>query len=132
ARTEFVQVLQDVLNDLAGAPHPIEVKLFGDDYTVLRQKALEVCERIHGVRGLVDVYPGFEGPAPELRFRIDPDAAARAGTSAVESSAALDVSLHRQVASLIRRADRPLGVRVRYPDDVRFNVERVTQLPLIL
>jgi Cu/Ag efflux pump CusA len=34
-RVEFVQVLQDVLNDLAGSPRPIEVKLFGPDYTKL-------------------------------------------------------------------------------------------------
>jgi len=132
ARTEYVQVLQDVLNDLAGAPRPIEVKLFGDDYRVLRAKALEVVERIHDVRGMVDLYPGFEGPAPELRFRIDPDAAARAGTTALEISQALDGALHGEVASLLRRADRPIGVRVRYPDEVRFDAQQITQLPLIV
>jgi len=36
------------------------------------------------------------------------------------------------VASLLRRPDRPIGVRVRYPDDVRFEVERLTRLPLLV
>src|SRR5262249_16452668 len=83
-RTEYLQVLQDVLNDLAGTPRPIEIKLFGDDYVTLRAQARAIVERIHDVPGLVDLYPGFEGQAPELRFRIDSSAAARAGKSAAE------------------------------------------------
>src|SRR5262249_40310819 len=67
ARTEFVQVLQDVLNDLAGTPRPIEIKLFGTNYAALKGKAQEIAKRIEDVPGLVDLYPGFEGLAPELR-----------------------------------------------------------------
>ncbi len=131
ARAEFVQVLQDVLNDLAGTPRPIEIKLFGDDYDLLRKKAQEVADRIKDVPGLVDLYPGFEGDAPELRFRIDPAAAARLGKTAADIATDLDTALHGQVASLIRRPDRPIGVRVRYPDDVRFDPNQVVRLPLL-
>jgi CzcA family heavy metal efflux pump len=132
ARTEFIQVLQDVLNDLAGTPRPIELKLFGDDYVTLREKAREITERIKGVDGLVDLYPGYEGTAPELRFRIDSAAAARAGKNATEVANDLDAALHGVVASLLRRPSRPIGVRVRYPDAVRFDPQRVTELPLLV
>ena len=134
ARTEFVQVLQDVLNDFAGAPRPIEIKLFGDDYRVLRAKAREVVERIHDVPGLVDLYEGFEGQAPELRFRIDSAMPpGRMGKSCqLEVADELDAALHGVVAALLRRPDRPIGVRVRYPDDVRFDVQRVRELPLLV
>src|SRR5262249_15928726 len=94
ARTEFVQVLQDVLNDLAGTPRTIEIKLFGDDYAILRAKAQEIAGRIYDVPGLVDLYPGYEGLAPELRLRIDPVAASRAGISASQVATELDDSLH--------------------------------------
>jgi CzcA family heavy metal efflux pump len=129
ARTEFLQVLQDVLNDLAGTPRPLEVKLFGDDYVRLREIAREVAARIRSVPGLVDLYPGFEGEAPELRLRIDGPAAARFGKTASDVAAELEAALHGTVASLIRRADRPLGVRVRYADAVRFDPERIGTLP---
>jgi CzcA family heavy metal efflux pump len=132
ARTEFVQVLQDVLNDLAGTPRPIEIKLFGDDYAVLRRLAQEIAERIKDVPGLVDLYPGFEGLVPELRFRIDALAAARAGMSASDVATELDDSLHGIVAAVVRRQDRPIGVRVRYPDSIRFDRGRVTDLPLLI
>jgi multidrug efflux pump subunit AcrB len=44
----------------------------------------------------------------------------------------LDDSLHGVVASVLRRPDRPIGVRVRYPDSVRFDAQQVVQLPLLV
>ena len=132
ARTEFVQVLQDVLNDLAGTPRPIEIKLFGDDYSVLYKKAQELADRIKDVPGLVDLYPGFEGEAPELKFRIDGQAAARFGKTAADVASDLDAALHGTVASILRRPDRPIGVRVRYPDAVRFDPAQVETLPFVV
>jgi CzcA family heavy metal efflux pump len=131
ARVEFVQVLQDVLNDLSGAPRPIEVKLFGDDYGVLRGQATEIAGRIRDVPGLVDLYAGFEGDAPALAFRVDPARAARLGMTAADVSANLDAGLRGVVATTIRRPDRPIGVRVRYPDAVRFDGAQVASLPLL-
>ena len=34
-RIEFVQILSDVINDLAGAASPVEIKLFGQDLAQL-------------------------------------------------------------------------------------------------
>jgi CzcA family heavy metal efflux pump len=131
ARVEFVQVLQDVLNDLSGTPRPIEIKLFGSDYAGLAAKAREVADRLAGVRGLVDLYGGVEGEAPELKLRLDAGDAARFGLTAAEVTADLDAALHGTVAAVIRRADRPLGVRVRYADAIRFDGKELEQLPLL-
>jgi multidrug efflux pump subunit AcrB len=130
ARTEFVQVLQDVLNDLAGTPRPIEVKLFGSDYGVLRDLARKVAARVRDIPGLVDLYPGFEDESPELRFRVDPAQAARFGRTAADVAADLEASLRGTIAAVFRRADRPINVRVRYPDEVRFDPARVASLAL--
>ncbi|HTA17931.1 MAG TPA: efflux RND transporter permease subunit, partial [Polyangia bacterium] len=131
ARVEFMQVLQDVLNDLSGTPRPIEVKLFGADYAVLQAKGQEVAARVREIPGLVDLYPGFEGEAPELELRLDGAAAARLGLTPASVTADLDAALHGAVASVIRRADRPIGVRVRYADGVRFDGRRLESLPLL-
>jgi CzcA family heavy metal efflux pump len=130
ARTEYVQVLQDVLNDLAGTPRPIEVKAFGDDYGVLHGLAREIAGRIRDVPGLVDLYPGFEEESPELRFRIDASQAARFGRTAADVAADLETSLLGTIAGVFRRADRPVNIRVRYPDEVRFDPTRVATLAI--
>ncbi|HEX4403466.1 MAG TPA: efflux RND transporter permease subunit, partial [Polyangia bacterium] len=58
-------------------------------------------------------------------------AAARLGLTTATVTADLDAALHGAVASVIRRADRPIGVRVRYADDVRFDGRRLAGLPLL-
>jgi CzcA family heavy metal efflux pump len=131
ARVEFVQVLQDVLNDLSGTPRPIEIKLFGSDYGVLRAKAQEVAARVRDVRGLVDLYPGFDSDATELKLRIDPGRAGRLGLTVADLTSDLEAALRGMVASTIRRPDRPIGVRVRYPDEVRFDPAQIRTLPVL-
>jgi multidrug efflux pump subunit AcrB len=130
ARAEYVQVLQDVLNDLAGTPRPIEIKIFGDDQAVLRRLGAEVAARIKDVPGLVDLYPGFEDESPELRFRIDAAQAARFGRTATDIAADLEAALRGTIAAIFRRPDRPINVRVRFPDEVRFDPARVAALAM--
>ena len=130
ARCEYIQVLQDVLNDLAGTPRPIEIKIFGDDDATLRGLGAEVAGRIRDVHGLVDLYPGFEDESPELQFRIDPEQAARLGRTSADVAADLETALRGTIAAVFRRPDRPINVRVRFPDDVRFDPARVTTLAM--
>jgi len=130
-RIEFVQVLQDVLNDLAGSPRPIEVKFFGPDYAKLHEVADAVAERIQPVAGLVDVYNGHERDAPDLRFAMRRDEIARLGSSPNDVSEQLDASLHGQVVGSIRRYDRLVGVRVRFPNPVRFDPAHVLDMPYL-
>ncbi len=106
-RIEFVQVLQDVLNDLSGNPRPIEVKVFGPDYAKLHEIASDIAARVRRVDGLVDLYAGEERHAPELRFSIDRDAASRFGDHARR-----DIRGARHRASRTRRR---VGASLRSP-----------------
>jgi CzcA family heavy metal efflux pump len=129
-RIEFVQVLQDVLNDLSGNPRPIEVKLFGPDYAVLHEVGGGLAEKFAGIPGLVDLYDGHERDTPELRFVADREAAMRLGTTPDDVSTQLETALLGSQVGSIRRFDRLVGVRVRYPDPVRFDPSHVLDLPL--
>ncbi|HSQ68036.1 MAG TPA: efflux RND transporter permease subunit, partial [Polyangiaceae bacterium] len=130
ARVEFVQVLQDVLNDLAGNPRPIEVKVFGPDYAKLHAVARDIASRAEHVPGVVDLYDGQELAVPELRFAVNRDAAARFGVTADDLQSELDTALHGQVVGSLQRFDRLIGVRTRYPNPVRYDRARVLDLPL--
>jgi CzcA family heavy metal efflux pump len=131
ARVEFVQVLQDVLNDLAGNPRPIELKLFGPDFDKLDETGEKLAARIKDVKGLVDLYEGHEHPSPELRFVTSRDAAARLGITPDAIAAQLRAALRGEVVGSIRRFDRLVDVRVRYPNPLRFDPLRVRALPFL-
>ncbi|HMI84596.1 MAG TPA: efflux RND transporter permease subunit [Polyangiaceae bacterium] len=128
-RIEFVQVLQDVLNDLSGSPRPIEVKLFGPDYAKLHEIGASLAAKLKGVAGLVDLYDGHERDTPELRFTPRRDTLARFGTTPDDASNQLQTALLGTRVGTIRRYDRLVGIRVRYPNPYRFDTERVLDLP---
>ena len=128
-RVEFVQVLQDVLNDLAGSPRPVEVKLFGPDYATLNQLGDQLAAKIGQIAGVVDVYAGHEHEVPELRFRSDRDALARLGATADELDVQLETALRGSIVGSMRRFDRLINIRVRYPNTVRFDPDLVPDLP---
>jgi len=130
ARIEFVQILEDVLNDLSGAPRPLELRTSGEDPAVLRRLAEEVAHRIDGVPHLVDVYDGIEDEVPVRDYRVDGDAASRVGLEAGEVAGDLGIALRGTVVGSVPRFDRLVPVRVRFPDAVRFDPERLDAVPI--
>ena len=128
-RVEFVQVLQDVLNDLAGSPRPLEIKLFGPDYAELDRLGDQLAAQLSRIEGVVDVYAGHEHVVPELRFRAARDSLARLGLSPDDFDVQLETALKGSVVGAMRRFDRLVNVRVRYPNPERFDPLRVPELP---
>jgi multidrug efflux pump subunit AcrB len=117
-RIEFVQVLADMLGDLQGSPEPVEVKIFGPDRTALRDLAVQAAERVRNITGLVDLFEGDEGCAPEIDLRVRAAEAGRQGLGAQQIGDQLAGAFIGEVATQIRRPDHLEDVRVRldHPD----------------
>jgi len=77
-RIEFGQLMMDVIGDLTNNPSPVEIKLFGDDPVLLRQKAGEVKKLIEGVPGVVDAFDGVVISGPSILVHVDAARAAMA------------------------------------------------------
>jgi len=121
ARLEYVQVLQDVLADLAGNPAPIEIRVLGDDPVALDTWAETAGERLAKRPELVDVFDGREGQIPILRCTVDPQQLARLGLDAQTVGDDLDIAVEGRQVSEIFRPERVIGVRLRYPDAIRYS-----------
>src|SRR5262245_46749280 len=78
-RVEFVQILSDVLDDLAGNPQPVEIKLFGERLDTLEAYARVLAGDLAEVRGLEDLYDGVSEPTAEMLLRVNGAEANRAG-----------------------------------------------------
>jgi multidrug efflux pump subunit AcrB len=129
-RVEFVQILEDVLNDLSGAPRPLEVKLFGPDDKVLRELAGKLNAILADVPNLVDIYSGVEGRVPLRKFTVDAEAAVRMGLTASDVADDLSTALQGRVVGSVPFLDRLVPVRVRFPDAVRFVPESAGSFPI--
>lgn len=127
---EFVQVMQDTLNDLAGAPAPLEAKVFGTDYREIQRVAALVVKGLESTKGIVDVVSGVSYGAPELTYHIDTNAASRAGLKSADVEKQLRTAFFGTQATELRQGERLIPVRLRYPDTYRRNPQWLDNLPL--
>lgn len=128
---EFVQILSDVINDLAGAARPVEIKLFGAQLDALEAYAKTLAEPLSKVDGIEDLYDGVSEPAAEMLLRVDGAEAARVGLTPAQVGSAVSASLLGVESGQVHAGDRPIGVRVRAPDSVRYDPLRLGSLPIM-
>ncbi len=128
---DFVQILSDVINDLAGSARPIEIKMFGPDLARLEGYAESLEPKLTQVSGLVDLFNGVSEPTAELAMRVNGAEANRVGLTPEQISISAMGALLGSPAGEVRLEDRAIGVRVRAPDSVRYNPNRLRTLPIV-
>jgi CzcA family heavy metal efflux pump len=130
-RVEFVQILSDVINDLAGASKPVEIKLFGPDLLTLEAYGRTLGMALKETPGLEDLYDGNAEKSAELSMAIDRVNAARLGITPEQVAARVSGALLGVAAGEMRLDDRAMAVRVRAPDLLRFDPEALSSFPII-
>ena len=125
---EFVQVLEDMINDLSNSPEPIQIKLFNDDPALLAQVGDEVATAIKKQPGVVDVLNGIENTVsgPSTTFRVNPSVASRLGFTAQEiTTDATAIVEGVPVQNKIIQNGRPYTIRIRFGDDHRASFDAI-------
>jgi multidrug efflux pump subunit AcrB len=121
--TETIPIIRDQLDDLSGQNKPIEIKLFGPDYSVLRPLAEEVSEILEKKgkgRGIGEVHSHVFAGNPDLMVQVKGYWSAR-GLTAIDVERQLRAMYLGQVATQVRESSQRItDVRVRYPDALRF------------
>ncbi|GAC1478840.1 MAG: efflux RND transporter permease subunit [Gemmatimonadaceae bacterium] len=130
-RVEFVQILSDVINDLAGAARPVELKIFGPDLRALEDYARALAPTVRGVAGVEDLYSGVSEPTAELAMTLNGAEVNRAGLLPEQVGTLVAGALLGANAGDVRLEDRSVPVRVRAPDSVRFNPQQLGALPIV-
>jgi len=131
---EFPQLLQDMVDDLTGAPQPVVIKLFSQDPALLDKWAGSVSDAVKKVDGVVDVVNGVEdtNSGPAAVFKVDQVTTARAGFSPQEVELDTSAMLQGEPATApVVVNDRSYTIRVRFPEDVRKTMDTIRQTMLV-
>ncbi|HTX60636.1 MAG TPA: efflux RND transporter permease subunit, partial [Verrucomicrobiae bacterium] len=112
AQYDVHQILEDMIDDVSGAPAPIEIVVSGGDQTALAAAATRVAKAIAGVPGIVDVFSGVERDDPARRVTPDFARLARAGSGTPGLVAALSAATSGEVATTLPEPAMLVPVRV--------------------
>ena len=136
---EFIQVLQDMIGDLTGAPEPVVVKLFSQDPELLKTWAPQVAEalgkvQVGGKTPIVDIEDGIDNTTsgPAVRFKVDPEAADRAGFTAEElGTVAVAMVEGEPAVAPVLVNDRPYPLRIRFQQMARASLEAMSNTVIV-
>ena len=129
-RIEFVQILSDVINDLAGAAKPVEIKLFGSQLDTLERYATALAPKLQAIDGVEDLFSGVSEPAAEMRLTVNAAEANRIGLDPQEVGREVSGALLGVHAGQLRLEDHAIDVRVRAPDGFRGDAANLDVIPI--
>lgn len=128
---DFVQVLPDRLKDLAGEEKPIGILIFGNNQETLQKTAQEIYRKLKPIPGLVGLRPAELPSEPEFDVWVDHRKAAQLGFRPGDVQKLVETAVWGRVATYVKQGMRLAGVRLRYPQSFRENLDAVKDLPVL-
>ncbi|MGD9762905.1 MAG: efflux RND transporter permease subunit [Candidatus Binatia bacterium] len=132
-RYEYTQPIQMRFNELlAGVRSDLAVKVFGDDFTVLRRTAERIAAVLERLPGAADVRIEPLSGAPVLNVDVDRASLARYGLSAADVHAVIAAAVGGRRAGQFFEGDRRFDIVVRMPEAARQDFDTLERLPVLL
>jgi len=128
---DFHQVLEDMINDLSGAPAPVEVTLSGPDHAALVALAPQVAAAVARARGIHDVFDGVTIEDPSLGIRSRLGLPTGLGLTPGDFDAALTAALRGDVVGSVSVPPNVVPIRVRYAPEWRFAPAEIARIPVV-
>jgi cobalt-zinc-cadmium resistance protein CzcA len=127
-RVVFTQPIEMRVNEMvAGIRTDLGVKLFGDDFEVLKAKAREIERALRDIEGSADVYTEQITGQPVLQIDVDREAIARHGVSVREVLGTVEALGTREVGFL-QEGERRFPIALRLDDRYREDEEAVARI----
>ncbi|MGE5507971.1 MAG: efflux RND transporter permease subunit [Chitinophagales bacterium] len=102
-----------------GGGAPVEVKIKGDNLTVLAGLADQVVQRISKIEGIREASSSLSEGRPEIRIALKRDKAAQYGLSTSVVASAVRTAIGGEVATRYRVGGNEVDVRVQYDEASR-------------
>ncbi len=116
AALDFHQILEDMINDVSGAPAPIQLTMQGADQTTLIALATRLSDTFGRLNGVTDVFSGVNYDDPTVRISPNGARLAALGIGSSDVADALGAATLGNVATRLSGTLQLVPVRVRVGD----------------
>ncbi|WP_347275535.1 CusA/CzcA family heavy metal efflux RND transporter [Candidatus Kuenenia sp.] len=128
-RYSFSQPIELRVSELiAGVRSDIAIKLFGEDFEVLKPKAVEIERVVASIRGAEDVKAEQVAGLPAVQIKIDRSAIARYGINVSDIQDIITTAIGGKAASQVFEGQMRFDLLVRFTEEARNNVEEIKNI----
>lgn len=117
---------------LSGVKAQVGIKLYGDDLTVLRNKANEIKTAIGDVPGVKDLLVEQQVEIPQLQVKPDRARLAQVGLRADDVNRFIETAMNGRIVSEVVLGQRKFDLLVRLDDEYRQDLAKLRRLSLTL
>ena len=130
---EFQQPIQMRFNELmTGAKQDIAIKIFGDDLTILSEKASEVEKIIQTISGVQDINVEKVTGLAQIQVEYKRDRLSQYGLSVTDVNSVLRTAFAGRQAGVVFDEEKRFGLVVRLDKDYRHSLDDVKNLTVAL
>ncbi len=112
AQLDIHQIIEDLINDLSGAPQPIQVAVTGPDQTVLNGLATKISDGMSKIPSITDAFSGVVQDDPTTRVSPSFAQLARSGIDTGSLVSALSAATQGTVATQLAEPTMLVPVRI--------------------
>jgi HAE1 family hydrophobic/amphiphilic exporter-1 len=109
---------------------PIAIKIFGDDFAVLKKISDQIAGKVKKVEGVKDVTTTMEEGTPELVYALDRTRLSNYGMVTGQAALALQTGVDGEVASIYRESGDEFDIRVQLRETDRNSPKEISSAPL--
>jgi cobalt-zinc-cadmium resistance protein CzcA len=125
----FSQPISDNVQEaVSGVKGEMAIKVFGDDFTILEQKADSIKSIMAGIEGVKDLGIFKSIGQPELRIELDHKKIARYGVDISDANDVIEMAIGGKAVTQKFEGERKFDIRVRVTPEQRNTVEKIGRL----
>jgi CzcA family heavy metal efflux pump len=124
-RTDFGQVIGDMLGDLMASVQPIEIKVFGDNQDKLNNIAIQVADQVSKVKGTADVFNGITIAGPTISVYPNAEKLALYNLSPANLQYQLQTELEGEIVGNILEKEQQTNIRLVFPHATEGGVKHI-------
>jgi multidrug efflux pump subunit AcrB len=111
-RVDFGQVITDMLGDLMASVQPIEIKIYGDDPSILAQLADSTSDIISNINGIADAFNGITVAGPSINFEPKVANLAQYGLAPSDFQFQMKTKIEGTIVGSILEKNRLVNIRL--------------------
>lgn len=127
---DFGQLITDMLGDLMSSAQPVEIKIFGDNYSKLEELSKDVADSITKVEGTADVFDGIVPAGPIVKIIPKEDHLKQFGLNSSDLQAQTETYLGGTVIGSIPEKEQLTDVRMIFPLNNNTPIENIKQIKI--
>jgi cobalt-zinc-cadmium resistance protein CzcA len=125
----FSQPIEMRVNELiAGTRSDIAIKIFGEDFRILKEKADSIEHIIAEIEGAEDVRTEQVGGLPVLQIMIDREAIARHGINVADVQEIVETAIGGKAATQVLEGQIRTDLVVRFPEETRQDIASIKNI----